>query len=794
MKNNLSKLFLTLLLIGAISGCSSPAEKAEKYYQKGMELIEKNPDKAKLEFQNALQLKKNMTKAIYSLGLIAEAKGDLKGTFGLMNEVVEQDPNNIDALVKTGQILLAAGKLDIALERSNKALAIDKKNVSALNLRSALQLKLNDSKSAVEYANQALALDPSNQDSYVLLASERLLVKDNERAIEFLDKALAKNEKNLAVQFIRIKVLENLSQSKEVDQAFQNVIKLFPDKTIVRKSYAQFLLKLDKKNEAEQQLRLITKQVPNDLQAKLDVIRFVIAIKGADAGRAELESYVKKEPENYDLSFALVNLYQLQNNTVLEDKLLQEIAAKAGNTVDGYKAQSFIAYKLIRAGKKSEASKILNTILAADKSYGQALTLRASLALEAKDYDAAIIDLRTVLRDSPEANGAALMLASAHESSGSPELAEEHYLRAFESSKFSSTYGIPYTQFLMRRKQTERAGKVYEQLLDSNPNDVNVIRTFAQYKILKGDYVGAQELSDKAKKMNEKNPLADQILGAISSSKNDFDATISAFKRAHASAPSDSQPIAALVGTYVRAGKNKEALAFIKSVIDENPSNVEAKIIQGQLFATVGKTQDAQQVFAEVIQSQPKNTIGYQQLAIAQQRASQHADAEKTILQGLNVAPKDFGLKLTQASLYETNGRYDEAMKVYEDIIKDRPDSEIVANNLASLLTDHRSDKASFSRAYNLVVKLKDSEIPQFLDTFGWASYRVGKLDEAEKALKIATEKLPEVAVFHYHLGKVYIEKNDSIKAKQALQNAIKYSQNQQFSQKDEANELLKSL
>ena len=123
-----------------------------------------------------------------------------------------------------------------------------------------------------------------------------------------------------------------------------------------------------------------------------------------------------------------------------------------------------------------------------------------------------------------------------------------------------------------------------------------------------------------------------------------------------------------------------------------------------------------------------------------------------------------------------------------------RPDSDILANNLASLLSDHRTDKASLNRAFELAKISKDSQIPQFLDTYGWASYKTGNFDEAEKALKTAIAKSPEVAIFHYHLAKVYLAKNDNAQAKQALQNVIKYSKNQQINEKDEVNQLLKTL
>jgi len=215
MNRSICKLFYILTLVAFISACSSPEEKAEKYYQKGMELLKSDPDKAKLEFQNALQIKKNMTKAMYGLALVSERKGDWKATFGLMTQVVEQDPNHIEALIKTGQILLAGGKIDLALERSNKALALDKDNVQALNLQAAVQLKLNNAKGAIEYANKTLLKDANNQDAFVILASERIAAKDDEKAVEYLDKALAINEKSLPIQLLRIKVLENQRKQAE---------------------------------------------------------------------------------------------------------------------------------------------------------------------------------------------------------------------------------------------------------------------------------------------------------------------------------------------------------------------------------------------------------------------------------------------------------------------------------------------------------------------------------------------------------------------------------------------------
>ena len=163
-KNIIFCKLIAIFLIATITSCSSPEQKAERYYQKGLALLETNPDKARLEFSNALQVKKNMTKAIYGIAQVAERKGDWKTAFDMMNQVLEQDPKHVDSLVKTGQILLAGERLDLALVRSDKAYELDKNNIGVLNLRAALKLKFNDAAGAVEYANMVLAKQPGNRD------------------------------------------------------------------------------------------------------------------------------------------------------------------------------------------------------------------------------------------------------------------------------------------------------------------------------------------------------------------------------------------------------------------------------------------------------------------------------------------------------------------------------------------------------------------------------------------------------------------------------------------------------
>jgi Tfp pilus assembly protein PilF len=210
----------------------------------------------------------------------------------------------------------------------------------------------------------------------------------------------------------------------------------------------------------------------------------------------------------------------------------------------------------------------------------------------------------------------------------------------------------------------------------------------------------------------------------------------------------------AAVRTYLAQGKTKEAQAFINSVLATNPKNFEAKLLQGQVYSLSGEKLNAYAAFEEAILINPKNPAGYQQLAVANIKASDFDLAEANIGKGLIAVPNNFGLKITLAEIYELKKDYKKAIIAYESVLKDRPDSEIAQNNYVSLISDYQDDEASLKKAYDVAQKLKSSDVPQFQDTLGWISYKMNKHDEAIAALKEAIEKLPKTSIFHYHLGK----------------------------------------
>jgi tetratricopeptide (TPR) repeat protein len=97
----------------------------------------------------------------------------------------------------------------------------------------------------------------------------------------------------------------------------------------------------------------------------------------------------------------------------------------------------------------------------------------------------------------------------------------------------------------------------------------------------------------------------------------------------------------------------------------------------------------------------------------------------------------------------------------------------IISNNLASMLADHRTDKASLDRAQTLAASLRKSQVPQFKDTLGWVNYRQGDLKAALPLLESAATELPNIALVHYHLGMSYLGIGQPAKASEQFKLAL---------------------
>lgn len=779
----------------AVAGCSSPEEKAQRFYQHGAELLKQGDiAKAQLEFRNALQINEKLVPALYGMAEIAERQSHWDQLYALLSKVVELDPKHLQAQLKLGRLLLAADQLDKAMAVGDTVKALAPEDPNVLAFRAALLYKLGNSKDAVDLANAALAKDPHHIDALVVLATERIAAGDPQKGIEYLDIGIKENERNVALQLIKVQALEKLAKLDSAADIFRRLIELYPNQKAFQSVLAQFYLAHDLKDQAEAEYRAIAAKYPNDAQAKLDVVRFMLATHGPKAAVDELQKLISSDPDSYEPRFALANLYQEQNDSKDADAVFQDIIAKAGDKPEALRAKGLLAASLLTQGNKAETEKLVKEILDKDARNEQGLVLRAGMAIDERRLEDAIGDLRTVLRDVPNSARALALLARAHELSGSRDLADDYYSHAFQASKQAAPYGMSYAAFLMKQGKPTQAEGVLQDVLKTTPNYAPAMRLLVQSYLNTGNLVGAQAVAEKAKSLDDKGVLSNQIQGAVFAAQKNYENSISAFKRAYDSSPSDIQPMVALIRTYLRANKPKEALNFMNSVVQASPDNIGALLLQGQLLAMNGQKDQARKVYEQVTAREPKNVVGYASLVGLLAGDKRFDEADRVIEQGLAAVPGDFSLRLLRAGILESSGKIDDTIALYKTLLQERPGSLVIVNNLASLLAEYRTDAESLKLAHDLAQQLKGSDVPQFKDTLGWANYKVGNYKEAASWLSSAASQLPDMSVVQYHRGMNELALADKTAAREALRKAIDLAANQPFPQLDDAKKTLQGL
>ncbi len=768
-------LFLALVVVAAFaSGCSSPADKAREFYDRGNSLFERGEyAKAVLEYRNALQVKGDMVRAWYALAQVYEKQGQWDRVFSTLKRVLDLDANHVGAQVTLGKLFLAAGQIDAALEYSNSTLKLSPEAPEVLAFRAAVLYGLEDRVGAAEVAKAALLRDPENVDALIVLSTERIASGAPGEAIAYLDRGLRVHASNVALMLIKIQALDELDETEEAEAIYGRLIRLYPQERGFRQRLARHHLERGRVDRAEMVYRGIVEESPDDVEARLDLIRFLKAHQGDDTAEKQLRAYIEKAPDERRLSILLAELYSSVGKEAEAREVYHGLIATDSVGSSGLAARSRLAAMEVTAGEKGRASALIGEVLAIDARNIDALMLRAHMAIEDLELGAAIGDLRTVLREQPGAAPAMVLLGKAHELGGELALAGDQYRRAFINSAGDPAIGTAYVDFLRRQGNAATAEEILLQLLTGTPGYLPALEALAHVRIELSDWVGAEQVAEQIRQLGDQNRISSQLLGAVYAAQKRAADSIAAFRDAYDTAPTAVQPMVSLVGAYVRAGKHAEAQNFLKTVLTANPRNPLAGILLSRLYLLNGDLDSARRHLHTFVEQDPRNAAGYLELAGIHARDSQLEKAQAVIEQGLRQLPEEFGLRLMQASLNEQSGNFEVAIRQYEALYLEHPNADIIVNNLASLLSDHGRGAEEHRRAVRLASRFKGSKIPHYQDTLGWAYVRAGRVEEALPLLKAAVAENPDILIFRYHLGMAYQAAQRSEDARRELESVL---------------------
>nr|WP_325249956.1 tetratricopeptide repeat protein [Amylibacter sp.] len=798
------RVCLAFITVMTLVACQSHEEKAESFYQSGLSLMEAGDlDRAAIEFLNVFQHNNLHKDARRKLADIRLEQGNLGAAYGQYLRLIEQYPDTPEVRLILARVALDTNNWDEARRHGEAAIGLIPEDPEAQALAAAFEYR--DAKDAKARASAAgialdlLAADASDEVSRRVVIDHLLRSDTPYDAMAEIDRALERDPQSYAYNTLRLRLLNQVQDSRGIGQQLKRMVALYPDDQDLSRTLIHWYLAQGNLTDAEDYLRQLAGDITASPTGHISVVQLIQSSQGPEAAQAELNRLAKANADNTnaDIYRTLSAMITFDNgNRDSAISTIEDIATNAEPSEQTWRIRNILARLLIATDNRVGARAQVETILTEDSSNVDALKLRATWAIDDDRSPEAIVDLRTALGQQPRDAEILTLMAQAHEREGAQALAGERLALAVDVSGAGPEESLRYAAFLLRSGRTPAARSILTDARNANPGNVSVLTELAKLLLAEGALVPAQDLTNDLRSLND--PAAQQaaisLQTALLLSQNRSQDGIVFLQEQIAQGKADTTAIAQVVQIHWLSGNINAARTYLEEALTNDPLNGTLRMLSATLHAISGEFAAAEVGFRELIEEFPQSedpVLRLYNLLISTDRAE---EAGTVIDAALAVQPRSLNLRWVRAGELEKSGNIDAAIALYEEIYAANTDAVTIANNLASLIATHKDDTNSLERAATIAKRLRDSDLPPFQDTYGWIAFRLGNFEEARSYLEPAALGLPDDPLVQFHLGMTYAALQDVDQARRVLSRAIDLAGDSALPQFDTARHQLQEL
>lgn len=445
--------------------------------------------------------------------------------------------------------------------------------------------------------------------------------------------------------------------------------------------------------------------------------------------------WAETDPDNQDAQASAIlalieadRLMEAFNTTKLgttrdSGSLYQSIAANAQQVTDTQREQLLEQYQQLLSENPSNVSLLIGTglLLQQQGRAPEALELaQQALTLEPNNTHALV--LTSGLMHQQEQGEQAIVLIE----------------QRLASEPNNTRLRLQYAR-LLTFTDLEAAQEQFQQLVDANPHDTDMLRALALVAEQRGDLLSAERSYHALIALDHDTSAAHFFLGKLAESRDQPDEALKHYSR-------------------VKLGEEFAAAS-------------------AQIFAIYLRQEQAasaanhyQRMLAYVPEEQRDQlTLIYNQRLI---EADLPDEALKVLNEPLSANPENTALLYSRAMLHDQLGNLELAEQDLRTIIEYDPQNATALNALGYILTEN-TDR--YSEAYELIKQALelDPNDPATIDSLGWVHYRLGNLEIAIRYLRKAMNIYPDHEIAA-HLGEALWMNSQQDEAKSIWSNGLK--------------------
>ena len=213
-----------------------------------------------------------------------------------------------------------------------------------------------------------------------------------------------------------------------------------------------------------------------------------------------------------------------------------------------------------------------------------------------------------------------------------------------------------------------------------------------------------------------------------------------------------------IIDTYREAKQWSQATAAAKEAVEKLPNDRGLKMVLASQLADSGQPEVGLQQVKSLLTGKPEDREVYIALAQMYSRLKRWNEAEGAINKAEQLSAKPDDKQYTnfvKGSIYERQKKYDQAEAEFKQILAADPQNAMTLNYFGYMLADRG---IRLDEALGYIKKAVELEPANgaYLDSLGWAYFKLGKYDLAEENLNKAIQHTPNDPTVQDHLGDVY--------------------------------------
>ena len=762
LTNYISPFFFGLCFLFFLFSCSSPQDEAAKHYENAKNYFAAQEyEKAKIEFQNVIQLEPENDKAQCDLGETYVHLQDPVKAAAAFHQAVLLNPDNLQAKLRLGQILLLAKETKEARKTAGEILEKHPENIEAMHLLATIQIQERNMDLALKTLEKAIDIDGSNPKTHLFLA--HLLFVSN--------------------------------RLEEAEPHYLKAIEL--DET-QRKPYMELAALYRKKGEIEKIEPLISRwvKVPGDqMQKSADLARYLESEGKIEEAKKKLMEATLNNSENPVALSNLGNFYARQKENTKALEIFNRALALDPENLDIMSQTALLSF-LEKDYEKAES--IVDGILAKNKDHVQANFIKGRLYFNRKEFSQAFKCFEAVIKNSPRHAMARYFRARCLLDKGKSDLPGQDLFRVAAGHKTSESWErklatdelnevleidpnhtaarLVLIDILLENKETLEAKRHIIYILKREPKNIQALVFAGKLKILEQDLAGAEKIYQFVLELQPDFAAGYVSLGLALNEMKKTEQALKTFDRALEINPDQMDALYYKVSVHMQKKEEDKALAACdnhrKNLPQDSPTLAIIDLIQGRIYMTTGKIDMAEDRFQQAVKRKPDLSAPWEQLAVIRELKKDTDGAIQYYETLLELNKEYLPTYLNLSRIYKALGDLKKAKAYLEQALAIKDDYAPAANNLAFILAETNSSMYEALRLAK-IARDKEPNNPDFLDTLGWIYYLQGSYDLALPLLEESVKINPQSPIANYHLGWAYYDKHQFEKARAHMKKAL---------------------